>query len=151
ANPLGLPPATQQDTPLGTLDTSSELLTLGQDFNQGVCAVAGRQFGGGRAVITDKWASGTTRCEVQYGFANQWLQYLADCLAGAPSRTRSSSRPLPCPTPAGRWRSIPTGSCSPPATPPSAPSTRSAPSSRRQPTRPCTTWCARACRRPARS
>lgn len=83
-NPLNLPDPTQADKPLATLDLTAALPTLDNDFASGVCAIAAREFGGGRAPIEDGYpAPGTVpTCTSSFGFENQWLQELANCLAG---------------------------------------------------------------------
>ncbi|HEV7887445.1 MAG TPA: hypothetical protein VGO92_07795 [Acidimicrobiales bacterium] len=81
-NPLGLPGPNQLDTPLGTVALDHPLPTLASDFTLGACAIAGRQFGAGRAPVTDHYATAPPTCTPQAHLANAWLQSLADCLGG---------------------------------------------------------------------
>ena len=88
-NPLGLPSPRQLDRRLGTIgiDAGTPLPTLGEDFLGGACAVAARQFGGGRSPITDGYSTAAPTCSPQVHLANPWLQQLVDCLAGAGATT----------------------------------------------------------------
>src|SRR5207302_9133258 len=79
--PIGVPGPSQLDTPLGTVDTAGELPTLGQDFVLGACRIAALQFQPTRSPVTAT-SSGTTSCTASVGLGDQWLQRLADCLAG---------------------------------------------------------------------
>jgi hypothetical protein len=91
-NPLGVPEPSRTDTPLGTVDTTVVLPTLGDDFTLGVCAVAARQFGDGRAPMTDAYASAPTTCTPSVGFDDPWLQEVADCLAGSTNAADCAAR-----------------------------------------------------------
>ena len=92
ANPLGLPGPTQTDTPLGTLDTTMTLPTLGEDFTLGTCAVVARQFGDGRSPLTEAYDTAPTTCSPSVAFSNPWLQHVADCLAGTTAAADCASR-----------------------------------------------------------
>lgn len=81
-NPLGLPAPSQVGTPLGTVDLTSNLPTLADDFTYGACAIAARQFAPGSAPLTESYGTAAPTCTPEVGLANQWLQELADCLGG---------------------------------------------------------------------
>jgi len=91
-NPVDLPVPTQSDTPLGTLDLTGELPTLNNNWTTGVCAVAAREFGGNRSPVNDNYKTADPTCTPSFGFENQWLQDLADCLAGATNAADCASR-----------------------------------------------------------
>jgi hypothetical protein len=91
-NPLSLPIPSQADTPLGTLDLTGSLPTLNNNWTTGVCAVAAREFGGNRSPVDDNYPAGPTSCTTTFGFENQWLQDLANCLAGTTAAADCANR-----------------------------------------------------------
>src|SRR5688500_3099595 len=86
-NPLGLPAPMQLDTPLGTLDSTTRLPTLGEDFLGGACAVVARQFGDNRSPVTDNYSTAAPTCTPSVHLANAWVQRLVDCLGGPAAAT----------------------------------------------------------------
>jgi hypothetical protein len=92
ANPQGLPAPVQLDTPLGTVDTTAALPTINQDFVLGACNIAARQFAPGRAPVTQAYGATAPTCAPTPHLANQWLQELANCLAGTTAAADCANR-----------------------------------------------------------
>lgn len=84
-NPLGLPAPTMLDTPLGTVDATPALPTLGTDFTLGTCRVVAQQFVDKRSPLTQSWMTGPVQCTPTVSVADPALQRLANCLQGAGS------------------------------------------------------------------
>jgi hypothetical protein len=84
-NPLGLPAPSMLDTPLGTIDATPSLPTLGTDFTLGVCRVVAQQFIDKRSPLTESWATGPVQCTPTVSVTDPALQRLVDCLQGAGS------------------------------------------------------------------
>lgn len=82
-NPLGLPAPSTLDTPLGTVDATPSLPSLGTDWRLGVCDMVGKQFTGRRAPLTESWATAPVRCTPSVAVADPAVQRLAECLEGA--------------------------------------------------------------------
>lgn len=82
-NPLGLPTPSMLDTPLGTVDATPSLPTLGTDFTLGICRIVAQQFIDKRSPLTESWATGPVQCTPTVSIADPALQRLADCVEGA--------------------------------------------------------------------
>jgi len=82
-NPLGLPAPSQLDTPLGTVDATPSLPTLGTNWTLGICNVVAKQFADRRSPLTDSWGTAPVQCTPSVSITDPALQRLANCLEGA--------------------------------------------------------------------
>lgn len=82
-NPLDVPVPTQTDTPLGPVDATPALPTLGQDLQLGGCQLVGQHFAGSTpSPATAMSPAGKVQCTQTVSLEDPWLQRLAECLAG---------------------------------------------------------------------
>lgn len=92
SNPLGLPTPSMLDTPLGTVDATPALPTLGTDFTLGVCRVVAQQFIDRRSPLTESWMTDPVQCTPTVSISDPALQRLANCLEGAGAMASCASQ-----------------------------------------------------------